>query len=257
MKQLSMIVTHLINERILNEYIKMQKSGIDTILLIDNTNSIIEKNKKVDKLNWNGNIIQYCLFNENDFRELDLPFCCFNEKSASFTKTAWYNCDYFFYISYKNFPEYDFYWRFDYDCIYNDESYSSFFLPYNENTSDLIAPNIAQPKENWAHNQQVSWLYPYPDERRCSFCPTSRLSKRAINLLYKRRREIYDNFLKINNSNISWPNVELFVPTEIYKNKLTYANIINLGIFRYKPSLTIEEQCIFNTYDKKLYHPLK
>lgn len=250
--------THILNDGIFDEYVKIQKSGKDTILLIDNTKKLIDPQKgKINKFKYDDYEIYYCLFYEEDIRVLHLPFCSANRINTPLATVLWYNCDYFFPLIKHFFPGYNYYWRFEYDCFYNDNDYKSFFINYENNNCDLISENIRTPESNWYYNRHIDWIYPDKDQRLRTFFPTVRLSQKAVDLIFMRRQEVFEEYKHLNRENCWWPECEIFVPTEINNAHLTWYSLNNLGIYRFSPPIDLNICRIFIRHDRKLYHPVK
>ena len=202
-----------------------------------------------------GEKVKCFFFNNKKLEETKLP-CYTNKSKNDKSAVLWYNADYALYIINKYFPEYDYYWRLEYDDFFNDSTWRSFFEQYKNNTSDLIVPFFEEAaRDSWSWHEHSDWIYKGIKKYR-SFFPAVRLSKRAAERLYDIRLEHKEKFKNINlNSGSRWIFCECFVPTEVIKNNFTACRLE--GAELYPTEIDLNETRIWQKPDKKLYHPVK
>ncbi len=255
---LKFISTHLINRNIINEYLKLSKSGGDTILCIDNTNLNIQSDSPVCEKEFFGIKVKCFLFDINIHKKLNLPNYYLSEETEDFGKIMWYNADYRFYYVKEYFPDYKYYWQLDYDIYCNGESYKPFFDKYkNRNTHLLICGFRGLLKDSaWCWTHKLDWIYDDKADLYGSFFPVCRLENNAIAYLYKKRLEQAEKFKSyIGCENALWTHCELFVPTELIDGGFKCNAIIEEKIDLQKGYCQGDE--CFYTKDNLLYHPYK
>ncbi len=258
-KTLLFISTHIINKAIINEYQKLSRiKNCDTILAIDNTTLKlpVSQNSTVTKQNFYETDIKCFLFDQKVNESLGLPMLTAHTNKPEFKDVMWANADYRFIYVRKYFPNYDFYWQFDYDVYCNGNSYNSFLNKYQKNNDDLIICNFRPESHNseWCWTHGVEWIYKN-QPLYGSFFPVCRLSGKAIDFLYKKRMLHLDTYKEKYSEENKWPSCELFVPTELMNNGFSCSSIndptIHLNCYNFN------NERFFEKPDNKLYHPVK
>ena len=138
-KTLAFISTHIINQAVISEYKKLSKvENCDCILAIDNSNLKMRTDNPVTEKEFYGTRVNCFFFDKTIHDELNLPWFFENRETNKFAEIMWYNCDYRFYYARKYFPEYEYYWQFEYDIYCNGDSYQPFFDKYSGQKEDLL-----------------------------------------------------------------------------------------------------------------------
>lgn len=257
-KTLLFISTHLINQAIILEYKKMLNiKGCDAILVIDNTNLNYQTTSPIVNLEFFREKVKCFLFDENLNKSLKLPMLAAHKENPDFKDVMWANADYRFYYVKKFFPNYDYYWQFDYDVFCNGKSYKSFLEKYNNKKDDLIICAYRKEHHNgdWMWTEKIDWLYK-DVQLYGSFFPACRMSNRAISFLYNKRlkhKTLYKN--KDFNTSV-WPLCELFVATELSNNGFICSTIADRANISLK-QINLNQERIFIYPDNKLYHAVK
>ncbi len=278
MKNLVIMPTHIINRGIVDEFSKLKCAGNDCILFLNNVKKVIENTENnLSKQNtaeldlWQEHLKCFVM-DEEVFKDMNLPYFPKVKKQADIIdKIMWYNCDYQFYIIKKYFPQYDYYWRIEYDVFCNGKTYKPFFDKYENNKDDLLISDYRKESKDsgWYFSKNVDWLYGDDTPLWAGFYPVVRLSSDAIDFLYKKRQEhweifnkakkpkktLLDRILKKDKSK-HWPICELFTATELKNNGFSASNIDEENI-KSTPPLNLNENRIFLREDYKLYHPVK
>ena len=260
-KTLAFISTHIINPAVISEYNKLSKvKDIDCILLIDNMCVKYEFENRIQEVEFLGTKVKCLFFDEKLNNEMNLPPFSWSKTEASFKDIMWYNADYRYMYARKYFPDYDYYWQFDYDVYCNGTSYEPFFSKYSNRDEDLLICDYREEKREgqWFWSKDVGWIYPQ-DTIIASFFPISRLSGNAIDYLYNRRIEQAKIYKDIpDKSHSRWLFCEIFVPTE-----LKLANFKCDGIYEkyvsekaWNVEFDLNDR-LFERPDNLLYHPIK
>ena len=161
-RNLVFITTHVINKAVISEYKKMCKvKDIDCILAIDNSSVKIETDSRVKEMEFFGTKVKCFFFDEELNDELKLPDYFKNRKSKNFAETMWYNPHYRFFYVKKIFPNYDFYWQFEYDIFCNGDSYEPFFSKYEQCDEDLLICDLRPEDINgdWYWSHEFDWAH--------------------------------------------------------------------------------------------------
>ena len=257
MKTLAFMQTHIITKGIINEYKKLENSGnADCILFINNlSNKFKQSDEVLQEQEFYGEKVKCFFLNKKIWTEMKLPFYT-NKSKHDENSVLWYNADYPFYIVQRYFPDYDYYWRLEYDDFFNDNTWKSFFEQYENDSTDLIIPGFEEVNPNsWSWQEHSGWIYKDIKKYR-SFFAVSRLSKRACIKLYEARLEHKKKFESVNLKNSSrWVFCECFVPTEVMRNKFS-AKSLDGAVLSVK-EIDLNEDRIWQYPDKKLYHPVK
>lgn len=253
------ISTHLINKAVISEYTKLSKvSGCDCLLVIDNTKLQLPINNdcRVQKLTFYEKEIDCFLFDEDLNNSLKLPMLAAQANRATFGDVMWSNADYRFIYVKKYFPNYDYYWQFDYDIFCNGKSYETFINKYQHKKDDLLICGFSKINKDtdWCWAKDIDWIYK-DTQLYGSFFPICRLSKNAIDFLYQKRIEYGKLYKNLNNNKQKWPLCELFVPVELANNNFS-CSAINED-FIYSHNYNLNEDRLFENPDDRLYHPVK
>lgn len=254
MKNLVLFKTHLLNELIVNEYVKIKNSGIDTIMIIDNTKNLVPDNgSNSQNIVLYGQNVTYYPFTIKKIKDLGLKFYFENINKIDYARTLWGCADYQLYLMRKLYPEYDYYWQTEYDMFYNDTNYNSFFDLYKNNNADLLITYYEKADDSWCWTKNVDWIYESEEMMKCFF-PILRISAKAIDYLYKRRIEIETDFEKIQpDSDAIIPNSEIFTATELTNAGFRCENLKDFHNVRCHPDIIKKE---INA-KRRLYHPYR
>lgn len=253
--------THLITKGIISEFEKLNNStDLDCVLFIDNHKGCLVNSVKenvICELEFFGKNVKCFIFNTEIFNQFNLPLYAVKRNNKSLSQVMWHCADYAFYAVKKYFPNYDFYWQFDYDVFCNGNSYSFFFNKYSCNDKDLLIAKFGEVTldSKWLWLSTSGWIYEKVKKYH-SFFPVSRLSSSAIDFLYKKRLEHKAIFSNISTSKKNgWINCELFVPTELANNGFSCESIDEH--LRLEPAYDLNEDRIFENPDFRIYHPVK
>lgn len=258
-KTLAFISTHIINQAVISEYIKLSKvKNCKCILAIDNTNLNILSNSPVTEKEFYGTKVTCFIFDKTIHNELHLPWYIQDQETDNFSKIMWYNCDYRFYYVKKFLPDFDYYWQFEYDIFCNGPSYQTFFDKYSPQTQDLLILNFRKEQidGSWWWSKNTGWLYKYSPVYGSLF-PIVRLTSAAIDYLYNQRikqKQLYQNIKDAKTNN--WPFCELFVPTELVNHGFTVFRLEEPQI-TWDKEYDLNENRLFEHPDNLLYHPVK
>lgn len=258
MKDLIFFCTHIINRAIISEYKKLKNSypeKFDVILVINNEVTKLDYNHGLHELTFFDEPVKCLLFDKALNDKLGLA-CMYNRKISSFSKTMWYNGDYRYYYVRHFLPDYAYYWYIEYDVYCNGKSYKPFLLRYESRTEDLLIKDFSTPPKalNWKWKDDSDWVYD-PQKLAGSFFPLSRLSARAVDYLYERRKEHIKLFESSRVPRKRWIFCELFVPTEIVLANFS-ADTIDEEFIQ-QGTIDLNENRIFESPDDKIYHPIK
>ena len=260
-KTIIFISTHIITKAVISEYNKMKKlKNYDVILAIDNTNIKSEYDKRITKKQYFGTTVECFFFDSKVHDELQLPWFHYNSLSNNFAEIMWYNSDFRFYYFRKYFPDYEYYWQFEYDIFCNGDSYQSFFDKYSNRTEDALLLEFRTEAHNgpWAWSNNIDWIYKQTNIYG-SFFPIVKLTGKAIDFLYQQRlkhKYLYNSiYKKKNDNNFLWIFCECFVPTELINNGFTIYRMVENNITLNEIDLTTDR--LFEIPDNKLYHPVK
>lgn len=117
----------------------------------------------------------------------------FLEKNKLYSqgRVAWACGDYFYYV-FRQQVEAEHYWLIEPDVLLNLDSSADFFGFFVENTVDALVMNFGKAPEKWTWYQSAKNLLDPP--YRCFF-PLTRLSKSAVDVMYKKRQAISADYL--------------------------------------------------------------
>lgn len=254
--------THIITKGVLSEFQKLKNSHLENcVLFIDNHTHFIDAPSGYQKLKFLDYDEEFnCfLFDEEVFKSLDLPMFAKRNKNKKLKNVMWYCADYAFYVMRKYYPDYKYYWQFDYDVFLNGKSYFTFFDKYKCDEADLIIANFRKvcDYDEWPWIKKVDWFYNTGIQKYASFFPVSRISAGAVDFLYSKRQEQKKLFFKLyKNKKYSWPNCEMFVPTELM-NAGFACEALQDHYLRFSPNYDLNEDRVFENPDNKIYHPVK
>lgn len=251
--------THVINKGVLSEFLKLKASECgDCVLFIDNHKGLIDAPNGYQKLKFLDFDEEFdCfLFDEEIFNSLKLPLFVVKKLKKNLVNEMWHCADYVFYFLRKAFPNYDYYWQFEFDVFCNG-TYDKFFEKHEKKDDDLIVSCFEnlEKEPDWLWLKNSDWAYKDFPNKYKSFFPVVRLSGRAIDFLYAKRLEHKEEFLKISHSHNTWIFCELFVPTELMNGgfKCCSLDCENIALINYD----LNDNRIFEVPDDKLYHPVK
>lgn len=263
-KTLVIYKTHIINRHIFSEYKKIARSGYDTLLVVDNRFNIFPYSGFDSGFtHWNNIFLHYFLTCEKHYHDLNLPFISYRGFDDDLGMILWTNSDYTLYLVRNAFPNYKFYWQFDYDCYFNGKDYSDFFVNYENNSEDLLVCYFRESDAKWYWHHKSNWIYENI-KKYASFFPIVRLSAAACDFLYKQRLMHGKIFERLYNSNIDKEQLriifsELFVPTELMKNNFSCAALQPMpGVIDKKTTNSdFYDKRKFLVHDNQMYHPIK
>ena len=254
-KTLLILSTHFIDENIISEYLKMRNTpNVDAILAIDNNAYKYDFKTRIENKIFYGSSVKCFFFDSKLHDEMELPYFNYSDETT-FGGVMWHNCDYRFYYIKKFFPDYDYYWQFEYDVFCNAETYEGFLKKFETSRADLIIKNFRQEKLNgtWGWTHGMDWIY-HNQELYGGLFPAVRLSARAVDFLYKRRLA-HKNIYKLNDSESRWAHCELFTPTELMNNGFSCENLDEPNV--HLQNFYLNDDRFFLKHDDKLYHPVK
>lgn len=264
-KTLVIYKTHVMNRHIFSEYKKLSRSGYDILLVVDNRANVFPHSGfDIGFTRWNLIFLHYFLTEEKHYQDLALPLISFRGFDNDLGRVLWTNSDYTIYLVRKTFPNYKYYWQFDYDCYFNGLDYSTFFTNYERNTEDLLICRFRESAPEWVWHNKSDWVYKNV-KKYMSFFPIVRLSAEASDFLYKKRLEhgkifegLYDPGCPDGEVRIIFS--EMFVPTELMNNHFSCASLPAMrGVGANEK--TINElfygQKKFLHHDNAMYHPIK
>lgn len=259
-----------ISDNDLSEFYKIQKSGIDCVLLIRNDENIVEDNKEVvqtrkfvlnnvrglEPIEFSA---KYVVYYSKDMKDLGLPFCYYYDKNeTNIARVMWFNPDYFFIYLQKVLKDYDFYFEIQHDCYLNAMDYTEFFKLYENDKTDFIAGYFRkQPphsKSTWHWQIDIDWLYEEDEVYGCLW-HTTRMSKELIQKIYQRRKEAYLLFLNTDKK-AKWALSEIFVATECKKFGFSARSLENNRATDCA-EIDLNNNRLFLNYDNCMYHPVK
>ncbi len=225
-------------------------------MVVDNTDLQlpVSQTSPITYLNLYGINVKCFMFDIKTNELLNLPMLAAHKDNPCFKDVMWANADYRFMYIRKIFPDYDYYWSFDYDIFCNGKSYKPFLRKYNKRKDALVICSFRQESHDsaWCWVKGIDWLYKN-QQLYGSFFPVCRLSGKAIDFLYRKRLLYAGEYNQIPENR--WPFSELFVPTELMNNGFScssiWANTIHLKNYN------LNEDRIFEYPDNKLYHPVK
>ena len=162
----------------------------------------------------------------------------------------WWNPDYAHYQFLEQQPDYDYYLFVEYDCVVRCEL-EQFVSRAASQGADLIAQPISVPIEKWHWMPYQCNAYRF-NEIKLALLNVCFLSARGLRLLHQRRLSMNPR-----SSNNAWPSAEVFVPTEIAREGMTWIPLAECGdVSQYEwfPP-TLEEDLMEVTGDAFL-HPV-
>lgn len=140
------------------------------------------------------------------------------------TRVGWLCGDYFFYVARTNRPTDEYFWIIEPDCVINSADLGAFFSPFSNITDDLLAIGLSPRTNIW------SWyavMHEYvPHVYGCLF-PLLRLSGRAVDYLYEKRKQISADFARSGRSVDFMPNDEAHVASLLFNSPAFKCRNIN------------------------------
>lgn len=259
MKTLLFMSTHVINECVIREFHKMQKSGYDCILVINNESNIIKQqgNYILEDVFFDIRV-KLLVLDKTIIAKLNLPmYEYFNKNNQSSGKCLWYNSDYFHYIVLYFFPHYDFYWNFSYDVYLNNDNYYKYLKLYENNDKDLLISKYrkVELRSKWCWTNDIEWIYNQNDSLFGSLWTVVRMSRQLICFLITKRIEHGVIFSKTN-SRQKWLLCEIFAPTECIRGGFTAESLVNIKMETLQ-EIDLNNTRLFEKFDNCLYHPIK
>lgn len=254
-RTLLILSTYFVDETVISEFHKMKNTpNVDAIMAINNTNFKCEFKSRVEDKILFGTSVRCFFFDSNLHEELNLSYHAFNGKK-NFGGIMWQNGDYRFYYVRKFFPNYDYYWQFEYDVFCNAPTYAGFLSKFAENRADLLVNDFRAEKKNsdWCWAYGLDWIYD-DCEIYGSFFPAVRLSARAIDFLYQRRLEHVPIFQQADGDK-RWIFCELFVPTELMNAGFSCEALNEPHV--HLNNFYLNDDRFFLAPDNQLYHPVK
>ena len=254
-KTLLILGTHFIDEAVISEYKKMRDTpNVDAILAIDNNAYKYAFQNRIEDKIFYGVSVKCFFFDSKLHDEMNLPY--FSADSKEFGRVMWTNGDYRFYYVKKYFPNYEYYWQFDYDIFCNAPTYEGFLKKFANNRADLIINHFRNETKDsdWCWTHGIDWVYK-DAQIYGSFYPVVRLSASAVDFLYNRRLAHKEIFHEDGNKN-KWLNCELFTTTELMNNGFSCENLDEPNV-KFQPNFYLNDERIFLNPDNKLYHPVK
>jgi hypothetical protein len=130
----------------------------------------------------------------------------------------WWNPDYAHYQFLAQFPGYDYYLFFEYDCVAQC-SLEQFVARAASRSADFVALPISRPFHEWHWMVYQRNVYP-PGEVKLALLNVCLFSSRALKLLHQRRLA-----MNTNSSERDWPSSEVFVPSEVVRAGMTWLSL--------------------------------
>ena len=257
-KTLLFIATHIINEHVINEYSKLEKTGgYDCLLVIDNANLKMPFISRICKKKFYGKTVNCFFTDEKVHKKLKLPYMTFKEQYSKYSTVVWFNCDYRFYYVRKYFPNYEYYWQFEYDVYCNDSTYKPFLDKYIDRNEDLLSAMLFPTSKDtdWWWVKDIDWVYDDKTSLHGCFIPVCRMSGSAADFLYNKRLEHAALYNSIKHEDKQWVECELFVSTELMNNNFSCSKIDEKNVI--SEEFIIKDNPIFEKPDGMLYHPVK
>lgn len=125
-------------------------------------------------------------------------------------KMAWRCGDYCYYAARAAYPEVKHFWLVEYDVLFSFKKASDFFSRFaSMDDVDFVAGRLGPATARWGWAETMD---PKDGPVYRSFFPVTRMSARAIDYCYQKRR---DALAARNSDSGEWPNDEAFVPTTL------------------------------------------
>jgi hypothetical protein len=167
---------------------------------------------------------------------------------------GWRCGDYGFYLAASRYSDINQFWMFEFDVRIRGDARDFFQMCAAHSDVDLLAPKLKRAEKTW-------WWWSYivsADAAPFScFFPVIRLSRRAIDLLYAKRKA---HSRKLNRVAL-WPNDEGFVATTIANSQFTWADLNDLGEELYRDATFShdipEEDYVPCDGPPQLIHPIR
>lgn len=142
-------------------------------------------------------------------------------------KCGWLCGDYFLYMAYESYPDYDYYWLCEPDVYFSFSSVNLFFKEFEKNKADLLAVYLSKRNESWPWTKRARIIS--ENVYGCYF-PIIRISRTAIIRLQYERINLSNLYKNNILSNGKWLNDESFVCTVLMRDNFdcqSFENICN------------------------------
>ncbi|MCJ8139540.1 hypothetical protein [Falsirhodobacter halotolerans] len=181
-----------------------------------------------------------------------------------FNRCTWQCGDYFYYAAYAQQPGYKFYWLIDDDVAFNVDT-EAFLKESEQIDTDLFGYEVGHRKANWGWHKTM--CAQYPDEVYGMLYPISRLSRNAVEFLFK-ARTFYDSGVEAKVYETSkqliplHANDEAFTATTLKNNGFSTQSLYKefrsqfLGFFSTGLPILYEELSHAHTRNK-IIHPVR
>ena len=229
--------THYLDEILFRTAEALQRDGRYEVLF-----AIDERRRE-----WDSGAFTKISLSEQSFSRLDL----FTE-DASF---LWRLGDYVFYAAQQARPQAEFLWLLENDVVINAVDPTEPFRRLDEASGhDLLASHVGPSDPRWFWYRSMADRY--PDVRRCFF-PVVRLSRRAIDRLYRTRMREAGSYAARERDGMLVPNDEAFVATVLAAEGFTSADFNAFGDLY--STHTLDYTTLFNRHvlppvDGRFYH---
>lgn len=243
MKQVLIVRSHEITENVGHLLEKAQHLNFPVFLAVDETKTDISS-PYASKVSLNIEKIE-------SLRLPAVPDC------------FWMLGDYVFYVCRNELPPFDYYWMIEQDVHVNFDNMQRFFDLFANNKEDFLAPELEKIDPSWWSWTQT--MEPFVGQTWRCFFPVTRISGRAIDYLYHRRKSTFSyisNRLAKSGHILRVPNDEAFVASELceagfscsdLKNHCDY--LYNRSTFRFRKPFPFKLFAEID-YDDRVYHPV-
>lgn len=138
----------------------------------------------------------------------------------SHNQVAWACGDYFYY-AFRQAVEADFYWLIEPDVLLNLDSVEAFFGFFAEQDAEALVMNFALAPQGWSWYESAQRLL---DPPYTCFFPLTRLSKKAIDIMFAKRQAISFDFLT-DKSRAQFPNDEALLANALMAHGIELVNL--------------------------------
>ncbi len=177
----------------------------DLVIVADETRAKIDCTRDYKKLG----------FDNDELAKLGLFSDC---KSI-----GWLCGDYFYYVLQRAI-EADTYWLIEPDVRFTYSDLGGFFRRFESCELDFVAPFFSERSPSWKWHEKARTFSPTGKIYGCAF-PITRLTARAVKLLFAARQELSANFQEHGLSCKDYPNDESFVATTVVRQGLSYGDM--------------------------------
>lgn len=123
-------------------------------------------------------------------------------------QVGWRCGDYCFYLARQEFPEKEYFWLIEPDIYINTRNLRAFFKPFESSNADLLAMMLGPRSREWAWHNSIN---PYVKEVYGCLFGMVRLSGRAIDYLFEKRKIVSELFFASERPLAEFPNDESHV----------------------------------------------